>query len=345
MGKIKNIGHGAKTLHDHIKELQLRLVTISLILVSSGVLTYFFYQPILHILSAPLNAPLYYSNPAGGFNFIMRICLVGGLIVTVPVIIYNAVMFIRPIFGDKLTRRSVLKVSMYSTVLALLGALFAYSIILPGTLRFFSDFQVGGLNALISADDYLNFVTNIIATFIIVFQIPLVILFIDKIKPIKPDKLIKWDKWVIGGSLVFGLLVPFTYDLATSILISVPIIVLYNLSIVIILIQHRRLSNGHQAIIIHKSTFINILELNENLIDSFGDELLTLEKPKPMPVYSPRRVGHPIPKPSHLVAEKPAWVIEREKKRQAFNQKVIVFSDIRPRMIRPTAPSHVLTSQ
>jgi hypothetical protein len=125
-----------------------------------------------------------------------------------------------------------------SSVLAISGAAFAFTCILPGTLHFFGGYQIGGITALISADSYLSFVINIIVTFILVFQLPLLISFIDIIKPLKPKKLFSYEKWVILGSLIISLVVPFSYDIVTSLLVALPIIILFNLSIVIVLTRH-----------------------------------------------------------------------------------------------------------
>lgn len=230
------------TLIDHIRELRVRLVASALILVIAGVGVYFLYEPILSILRSPLDAPLYYSTPAGSFAFVMQICFMGALAVTIPVIVYNLIMFVRPAFQAAIPKRRVYLTSLLSGVLAAAGAAFGFLVIIPGALHFFAGFQVDGLSALISADSYLSFVTNVIITFIIVFQIPLVLTFIDRIKPLTPKSLFKAEKWVILASLIISFLVPFALDITTSLLIALPIILLYNLSIASILIHHARVA-------------------------------------------------------------------------------------------------------
>lgn len=230
------------TLIDHIRELRVRLLVSALILVIAGVGVYFLYEPILALLRSPLGTPLYYSSPAGSFAFVMKICFMGALAITIPIIVYNLIMFIRPAFVAAIPKRRVYMTSLASGVLAAAGATFGFLVIIPGALHFFAGFQVDGLSALISADSYLSFVTNVIITFILVFQLPLVLTFIDRIKPLTPKSLFKAEKWVILGSLIISFLVPFALDITTSILIALPIIVLYNLSIVAILMHHARVA-------------------------------------------------------------------------------------------------------
>lgn len=222
---------------DHIRELQIRLIVSVAVLVLAGIVVYFYYEPVLDLLRSPLGGPLYYTTPAGSFAFVMKICFMGALAVTIPVIVYNLIMFARPAFEKSLPLRRVYLTTLFSAILALAGAAFGFVFIIPGALHFFQGFELEGLSALISADSYLTFVTSVIITFVIVFQLPLLISFIDSVKPIPPSRLFKMEKWVILGSLIVSLLVPFALDITTSLLIALPIIVLYNLSIVIVVMR------------------------------------------------------------------------------------------------------------
>lgn len=233
------------TLYEHAKELLFRLAISGVFLAISSFIIYFFYDPILRVLSSPLKTPLYYSNPAGGFSFVMKVCFTCGLILSIPVLIYNIIMFIRPAFKKKFDLKYVINIIILSTLLAITGTLFAFIFILPGTLEFFKGFDGSGLNALISADSYLDFLTSLVLMFVVVFQIPLVILIIDRIKPIPPKKLLKYEGPVIYVCIFASLFAPFTYDLFTNIIFAGPMILLYNLSILAVAISHWRKRKKH----------------------------------------------------------------------------------------------------
>jgi sec-independent protein translocase protein TatC len=301
-------------------------------LVVAGVVVYLYYTPILEFLRSPLGAPLYYSSPAGSFAFVMKICFTGALIITIPILAYNLIMFIRPAFVKALSRKRIYTTSGLSLLFAIAGAAFAFYVILPNSLKFFAGFQVSGLSALISADSYLGFVTNIIVTFVLIFQLPLLLAFIDHIKPLQPKKLVKFEKWVVLGSLVIALLAPFTYDLVTSLLIALPIVVLYNISIVMVLVLHAQ-ADRKERLAIHavvvKPVMTPEIALDEQMLEQFATELLCLEKPvvfePAMPsisavVKTQRRQPEPV--------QPPAWVVERKLRQASFNQQVRVFSDI-----------------
>ena len=227
-----------QVLMDHIHELRTRLVVCAIVLVIGGIVGYFFYTPILEWLRSPLGTDLYYNTPAGSFNFILKVSAMVGILAMVPFIIFQLIMFVQPVFREKLSTPRIVFYTIVSVLLAVTGALFAFYGILPGALRFFAGFQVAGLSAIIDANNYLNFVINAIVTFIIVFQIPLLMVIIDRIKPISPKKLLSMEKYVVVGGLLVSLLVPFAMDITTSILIASPIIILYNLSVGMIFIRH-----------------------------------------------------------------------------------------------------------
>lgn len=340
MGKKTNNLNMPTTVYDHIRELRTRLFVSIMALGAAGTVIYLFYGQVLALLSSPLGAPLYYSNPAGSFSFVMKICLTGALIVTIPVLAYNIIMFIRPAFIEYLPKKRVVKTTLGSTVLAISGAAFAFLCILPGTLSFFKGFQVDGLKAMISADNYLNFVTNIIIMFVIVFQIPLIITFIDRIKPIKPIKLFKMEKWVILGSLIIALIAPFTYDLLTSLLIALPVVALYNLSIVIVLHGHavkRRKSHKEFCARIAKPVTESASSKNSLSFENLADEIINLEQTsQPVDTTSSKPVMDIMPTIAQTKVQPADWVIQRKIERAKLNQRVSVFSDIQKPRVNST---------
>jgi sec-independent protein translocase protein TatC len=329
------------TVNDHIRELVVRLLVSLAAMGVAGTVVFFFYGPILSFLSSPLGAPLYYSNPAGSFSFVMKICLTGALIIAIPILIFNIIMFIKPAFEKTLSMKRILITTAISTFLAIFGAAFAFYVILPGCLKFFKGFQVSGLHALISADSYLSFITNMIIMFVIVFQIPLLMIFIDHVKPLKPLSMIKKGKWVVIGAIVLTILQPFTYDFMTSVLIALPIIALYYLSVLAVVMQHARESRKESKAVyatVAKPAMAPVpqLTVDEPLYESLLDELISLGKPAPIPI----RVHKPAPTPVNPTMDfkkkptaqtevaVPAWVLERKARRAQFSKQVTVFSDI-----------------
>lgn len=315
MKRSKKQSPQATKLIDHVKELQKRLIASVVILLVVGIGVYNFYGPILEFLRSPLGTPLYYTTPGGSFAFVMKICFMGALAISIPALVYNLIMFVRPAFEATLPRRRVYLMTLASSILAFSGAAFAFFLIVPGSLHFFAGFQQSGLSALITADSYLNFVTNVIITFIIVFQLPLLISFIDKVKPLKPQKLLKMEKWVVLGSLVIALIVPFAFDITTSLFIAAPIIVLYNVSIIVILAQHAHIRRIERAI-----------ERKRNVVSAIPSSSLALET-----ISYEDFISDPAPTPS-LFESLP---LSQDVPRVAVSAFTRPVMDVRPRRSRP----------
>ncbi len=227
-------------MQHHVNELRIRLLWPVLFLLVGGGIGYALHTSLIKLLRTPLNQALYYSSPAGNFNFIMKISFIIGIVLALPVLVYNIVRFVQPVFSTKVKQKHVYYLALFSLVLAIAGAAFAFYVVVPMSLHFFFGFNVDGVKPLLAADDYLNFVLNCIVTFIVVFQIPLLMLFINRIKPLPPKKLLKLEKYVIVGSLAIALILPFSYDPLTQFLIALPIIGLYNTSLLLVWLVNRK---------------------------------------------------------------------------------------------------------
>jgi sec-independent protein translocase protein TatC len=238
--KNNRVQYEQLTLVDHLHELRNCLFVPAAAFLIGGTLGYIWHNQLIGILRKPFNETLYYGTPAGNFNFIMKICLITGLAMALPVLVYKVMSFIRPALPSLIVAKTMRRMTLLSFFLALSGLLFAFFIMVPMSLHFFAGFKVNGISPLISADSYLSFVANCLLSFMIIFQIPLVMSFIDRIRPIPPGKMWHNEKYVIVGALALALILPFTYDPVTQFIVAVPIIVLYNLSILLIVFAHRR---------------------------------------------------------------------------------------------------------
>lgn len=274
-----------QVLMDHVRELRTRIIVCAVVLIVGGIVGYIFYNPILEWLRSPLGENLYYSTPAGSFNFILKVSSMIGILAAVPFIIFQLIMFIQPVFKERLSIPRVVIYSVASIVLAVAGTCFAFYGILPGALKFFAGFQVAGLSALIDANNYLNFVINSIVTFILVFQIPLLMIIIDRIKPISPKKLFAAEKYVVLGGLLVSLIVPFAMDLTTCLLIASPIVILYNLSVGMIVIRQFVLRHKRPALPVIVPLSAEEIALDDQIItDFFANRSRKLPALAPSPI-------------------------------------------------------------
>lgn len=227
------------SVREHIQELRWRLlIVVGVFLLACG-LGYIVRQPLTELLIQPLHQAVYYNTPQGGFEFFLRVIATLGFVVTIPVLLYQLIRFAEPAASRRLEGKFLFRLLILATLLMLCGVAFGYAVILPITLKFFAEFGTTQIKPLISADDYLNLVLGILATFALLFQLPLVIHAIDHIKPLTPRQLTRYRKHVIVGSLALAVLLPFTYDPMTQFVMALPVILLYEVSILAVRSSHR----------------------------------------------------------------------------------------------------------
>ena len=227
-------------LADHIGEFRRRSLWCVLALVFGGVLGYKYQDQIITWLVKPLGQQLFYTSPTGGFDFLIKICLFFGFILAVPVIIYNIFKFISPAIPPHISY-SFIKIIIISILLALGGVAFAYFVSLPAALHFLNNFTNQQVSSLISAQEYFNFVMIYMAGFALLFQMPLVFSFINKVKPLKPARLLKQQRIVILVSFIVAAILTPTPDPINQALMAAPIIALYQTSIGVVWRDNRRI--------------------------------------------------------------------------------------------------------
>jgi sec-independent protein translocase protein TatC len=220
------------TFAEHIQELRKRLMWSLLFVAIGAGIGYALHAKILKILQQPLNDGLYYTAPTGAFSFVIKVCVVFGLIVALPVVVYQVFAFFGPLLPKK-TKKAIVAYVLVSVLLAAAGIAFAYFISLPAALHFLTNFGSDGTNiqAIITADEYFNFVLAYIAGFAVLFQLPLIISFINKVTPLKPSQLLGGTRYVVLGSFVIAAVITPTPDPLNQALMAGPIILLYFLSV------------------------------------------------------------------------------------------------------------------
>jgi sec-independent protein translocase protein TatC len=227
-----------KTIAEHISELRRRALYCAIALLIGGVIGYRFQDKIISWLTEPLGKTLFYTSPAGGFDFLIKICIFFGFLLAIPVIMYNILRFIAPAVPHYVTVKTG-KILIISISLAIAGASFAYYVSLPAALHFLNNFSSNEIQSLISAQEYFNFVMIYIAGFAALFQMPLLITFINKITPLNPKMLMKKQRVLILVSFIIAAVLTPTPDPVNQTIMALPIICLYQISIIIVWQENR----------------------------------------------------------------------------------------------------------
>lgn len=224
-------GSKAQPFSEHIRELRTRMMVSIIALIVGTAVGYIFHEQLFNIIRAPLHAKLYYTTPTGGFNAILKISILFGVVVAIPIFIYQMGKFLTPAFRYRLRARRIL---IPSIALAALGISFAYYVSLPASLHFLANIDSSNFQSLITINDYLNFVFGYIAGFALLFQLPMILLFINRIKPQKPGNLMRMQRWVILFSFILAAVLTPTPDPMNQCIMALPIILLYQFSVMLI---------------------------------------------------------------------------------------------------------------
>lgn len=125
-----------------------------------------------------------------------------------------------------------------SILLAGAGIAFAYLVSLPAALHFLTNFGGQQVESLITADAYFNFALAYIAGFAVLFQLPLIVLFTNRITPLKPGKMMGAQKYIILGSFIVAAILTPTPDPINQSIMAVPVVLLYQISIILVLLTN-----------------------------------------------------------------------------------------------------------
>lgn len=230
-----------KPFIEHAYELRRRLYYVVISIVCWGTLTYFVQEHVVNILLKPARGESFiYTTPGGGIDFLFRICIYSGLIFSLPIIVYNVLRFIEPLI-TRSSKQFILWGSVISGVLAIAGIIFGYYVGLPAALHFLThQFTTVQIKPLVTIQSYLKFVIVYMVGSAMLFQLPLMLLFINRVKPLKPRRLLHYERWVILAAFVLSGLMNPTPNIISQLLIAGPFIGMYQLGILLIAFINRQ---------------------------------------------------------------------------------------------------------
>ncbi len=190
---------------EHLHELRRRIFYVVLSIVLWGTGAYFIQQHIVAALLRPAhNQEFIYTSVGGGIDFLFRICLYTGIVFSIPVIVFQILKYLEPLI-KKDAMGFMMRGSIASGVLALIGMAFGYFIGLPAGLHFLlNQFTSNQIHPLLTIQSYMSFVTLYMLGSALLLQLPLLLILINRIKPLKPKKLLAYERWVILVAFILG---------------------------------------------------------------------------------------------------------------------------------------------
>jgi sec-independent protein translocase protein TatC len=178
------------------------------------------------------------------FTTTITVTLLFALVISLPVILFELYGFVLPAFSPR-ERRIAMPLLAAIPFLFVIGVAFGYFVVLPAALRFFQNFNSGEFNVLVQANPYYKFVATILLAMGLVFQVPVAILAATRVGIVTPKQLRHNRRYAVLACAAVAAFLP--GDAVTLILETVPLYILYELSILVASVVARRDAKRERA--------------------------------------------------------------------------------------------------
>jgi sec-independent protein translocase protein TatC len=238
----RRLQHGEEaTLVEHLEELRQRIFVCLGALVVGFVATYAIHVHLLHWLNKPL--PAHVGKPitlgvAEPFLTVMKLSLMGAIVVTLPILLWQLWAFLAPAVDEHQERRVRLFV-LFAAVLLAGGIVFGYFVALPAAVHYLTNYDRAEFNIQIRAKDYYAFTTMVLLAMGIVFEMPIVILALTRLGIITTKQLRQNRRIGYFAVACIGVALP-GVDPITTVIEILPLWALYEGSIWLSVILDRR---------------------------------------------------------------------------------------------------------
>jgi sec-independent protein translocase protein TatC len=219
----------------HIAELRKRLGYIIITVIVMFVISFYFYEPILEFMMKPLKAVL--PEQAGmiatgvpeAFFTALKVSFFTAFLVSLPMIFWQMWLFVAPgLYANE--KKFIVPFTFFATLMFVMGAAFAYYIVVPFGFEFLVNFGNTLVNVAPKINEYVGFFTKLMVGFGLSFELPVITFFLATIGLVTDESLKGFFKYaVIFIFIISAILTP--PDVITQMLMSGPMILLYGVSI------------------------------------------------------------------------------------------------------------------
>ncbi|WP_327070033.1 twin-arginine translocase subunit TatC [Kitasatospora sp. NBC_01250] len=244
---------GRMSLGDHLRELRNRLVKSVLAIVLCTIVAAYFKNELLHFLMRPLPECGPDGKPLPGikhcakvavigvtqpFNLTLKVCLLAGLVATVPIWLYQAWAFISPGL-HRHEKRYTLTFLGLGTPLFLGGVACGY-LLMPTTIEVLGSFTPIGAEQILPVEDYLNIATRMLLVFGLAFEFPLLLVMLNLGGVLSGKRMLGWWRAMVMAITVFAAVATPSADPVSMLALASPIWVLYFVAVGFALLNDRR---------------------------------------------------------------------------------------------------------
>jgi sec-independent protein translocase protein TatC len=238
---------GKMPLMMHLREMRDRLVK-SVIAIAIGTGIGFIFGPqIIDILKVPAgNINLQAIELVEKLSVYFKVSLAAGIIIAMPFLVYQLFAYVAPALTSK-EKSYIYRILPAVTIMFLCGIAFAYFVALPPALKFLDEFMASAAETQWRLSDYVNVVTRLIVAVGLVFETPIIIMFLARMGVVSPQWLARRRKlWIILSFVIAAIITP-TFDPINQTIIALPLIILLELSIFLSKFVYKKRAEQPQA--------------------------------------------------------------------------------------------------
>ncbi|MFD0671367.1 twin-arginine translocase subunit TatC [Cohnella sp. GCM10027633] len=227
---------------DHLGELRKRLIYCLIVFVAGLVGGLFGAKPLFDYLvgAAPVDdLDLNVFSPWDAIGIYMKFAILISLIAAIPFTLFQLWSFVKPALGIG-ERRATLRYVPGALMMFLLGISFAYYVVFPMAYLFTEKVTATmGLNETYGVTQYFDFLFNIVFPIALLFELPLVILFLTRIGILNPNLLVKMRRVAWFVMILIGVTIT-PPDVISDLLVAIPLVLLYELSVLLSRAAYRK---------------------------------------------------------------------------------------------------------
>lgn len=236
------------TLIEHIDEIRKRLMIAVVFFVIAVLGSFFLAKPLIHFLQYSEEAKSLTLNAFTITDPIMiylKVIMFIALVITSPVILYQLWSFVSPGLHET-ERKATLSYIPFTFFLFIAGILFSYKVLFPYVINFMillsSDLEI---NQVIGINEYFNFLFQITVPFGIIFQLPIVLLFLTRLGMVTPMMMVKVRKYAYFVLFVIAAFIT-PPDIFSHLLVTLPLFILYEISVMVSRIGYKKYLKSEQ---------------------------------------------------------------------------------------------------
>ena len=228
---------------DHIEELRWRIIYSLIGIVIFTIVAWVFINPLVEIVllkpARDAHASLQNLRPFGQLFLYFQVAIIIGIVASIPNIFYQLWKFIAPAL-KKSERKYILRIVFFSTFCFLAGIAFAYFVMLPMAMKFAAQFGTEEIKNEFAIDEYMSIIISIMLSAGVVFELPMVSFFLSKLGILSPKFMRKYRRHAIVIIMVLAAILTPGTDPVSQVILAVPLVLLYEISIFISKISYKK---------------------------------------------------------------------------------------------------------